>query len=117
MSISSVQLEALAGNLHRLAERLQADSRAAETALSANDPVVAAANACDFLLPSPLTLETLRVTVQKKIENVAVLLERSLMHESLPPEAQAAAEEENKYIEEDYREESASASNEPPVGA
>jgi len=113
MSISSVQLEALSDNLHRLAGLLQADSRPADTELSRTDPLVVAAENCDFILPSPLTTKTLAATVQKKIENVAVLLERSLMHESLPPEAQAAAEEENKYIEENYQDNAASAADQP----
>jgi len=107
MSISSITLNALSENLHRLANLLEADPRPTTMALQNTDPLIVAANACDFALPNPLTLETLSTTVEKKIANVAVLLERSLMHESLPPEAQAAAEEENKYIEEDYKDDPA----------
>lgn len=116
MSISSAQLEALSEKLHRVAALLQVDKRAADAELPASDALVVAANTCDFLLPSPLTLATLAATVQKKIDNVAVLLERSLMHESLPPQAQAAAEEENKYIEEDYQDDPASAEDQPDLG-
>lgn len=113
MSISSVQLQALSQNLHRLASKIEADERPVPTELGNADALVVAAQACDFLLPSPLTLETLAATVQKKLDNVAVLLERSLMHESLPPQAQAAAEEENKYIEEDYADDPADSTNQP----
>ncbi|HEV2611037.1 MAG TPA: hypothetical protein VGU61_12280 [Noviherbaspirillum sp.] len=103
MSISVSQLEGLSDKLHRLSERLRSDRRPAGTALGENDPLVAAANDCDFLLPSPLTIDTLSATVEKKIGNVAVLLERARMHEQLPPDAQAAAEEENVLMDEDYQ--------------
>lgn len=102
MSITTVQLELLHRQLEALGDRLQADHRPGSTELSENDSLVAAAAACDFLLPSPLTIDHLAATVQKKIANVDVLLERARMHESLPPEAQAAAEEENRYMEDDY---------------
>ena len=103
MSISVARLESLSGKLHHLAERLRADHRAAGSALGENDPLVAAANECDFLLPSPLTIDTLSATVQKKLDNVAVLLERARMHQELPPDAQAAAEEENVLMDKDYQ--------------
>lgn len=103
MSISVAQLEALSDKLHRLAGRLHADRRPADSALGENDPLVAAANDCQFLLPSPLTIDTLSATVQKKLNNVAVLLERARMHQDLPPDAQAAAEEENMLMGEDYQ--------------
>jgi hypothetical protein len=103
MSISVSQLEGLSDKLHRLSERLRSDRRPSDTALGESDPLVAEANDCEFLLPSPLTIDTLSATVQKKLDNVAVLLERSRMHEELPPDAQAAAEEENVLMDEDYQ--------------
>ena len=114
MSISVAQLETLSDQLHRLAERLQADRRPREQTLDGGDPLIAAANDCDFLLPSPLTIETLSATVQKKIDNVAVLLDRARMHASLPEEAQAAAEEENMLMDEDYRDDAVQRSDAPP---
>ena len=102
MSISTAHLEALHQQLRELGDRLQEDYRPSATELDENDVLVAAAVACDFLLPSSLTIDQLAATVQKKIENVDILLARSRMHESLPSEAQAAAEDENRYMEEDY---------------
>ena len=102
MSITTAHLETLHRQLRELGDRLHEDHRPGATELDENDFLVAAAVACDFLLPSLLTIDQLAATVQKKIENVDVLLERSRMHESLPSEAQAAAEEENRYMEEDY---------------
>lgn len=102
MSISTAQLEALQHQLAQLARRLADDRRPPSAILTATDPEVAEASACDFLLPSPLTLEALRETVQKKQDNVVVLLARAKLHEALPADAQAAAEEENAFMEADY---------------
>jgi hypothetical protein len=103
MSISVAKLETLSDKLHRLADRLRAERRLPTGALSEEDPLVTAAKDCEFLLPVPLTIDTLSTTVQKKIENVAVLLERARMHQDLPTDAQTAAEEEIVLMDEDYR--------------
>ncbi|MES2830665.1 MAG: hypothetical protein V4695_01570 [Pseudomonadota bacterium] len=102
MSIGTPQLEALSDKLHELAKRLHSDLTPGDSELNDGNSLVVSAKDCDFLLPTPLTLENLAATVQKKIDNINVLLERARMHESLPPEAQAAAEEENIYMEQDY---------------
>ncbi len=102
MSINTATLEALHRQLCHLATRLNDDCRPPDTALEPGDTLLDDARACDFLLPSPLTLLTLQDSVQKKIETVAVLMERAKVHESLPRAAQAAAEEENAFIEDDY---------------
>ncbi|GAC1423871.1 MAG: hypothetical protein NVSMB6_24960 [Burkholderiaceae bacterium] len=102
MSISTAQLHVLHQKLRRVAESLRDDRRGASVPLEAIDPQVTAAQACDFLLPSPLTLATLRDTVQKKMDNVAVLLERATMHEALPADARTAAEEDNVFMEANY---------------
>ena len=118
MSISSEHLEAIRNNLHDLATRLKADRREPTTELTDHDALVIEARQCDFMLPSPLTIESLSETVARKIENVGVLLDRAEMHESLPPEARKAAEEENAYMVEDYQDDPAlpgAADSQPPT--
>ena len=102
MSISTEKLETLCGKLQDLDNFLRVDARAPATALEQTDRLVVASQACDVMLPSPLTLAALSLTIQKKIETVGVLLERARLHQLLPADAQAAAEEENMFMEEDY---------------
>lgn len=54
------------------------------------------------MLPETLTTGTLAEAVDRKLANVAVLLERARKHESLPEDAQAAAEQEYMLSDEDY---------------
>lgn len=105
MSISTGQLESIKKNLLHLQAHLKAERRAPDTELHADERLLAEATECDFMLPSPLTLASLAEAVTRKLENVDVLLERSRTHETLPPQAQAAAEDENRYMEEDYKDE------------
>lgn len=104
MSISVAQLEQLQIKLHNLADRLRADMRPEDKQLEEDDPLVASAKECEFPLPSPLTVATLLSTVRRKADNVQVLLARARMHEDLPPDAQAAAEQEDNLIEKNYQE-------------
>lgn len=55
------------------------------------------------MLPSPLTLGSLAETVDRKIANVGVLLDRARTHEDLPESAQMAADQEYLMTEDDYR--------------
>lgn len=96
------QLEDLAERLHALKRRLDDHSGSSEQPLDGNSEFVQAAQECDFMLPTPLTVHSLSETVAKKLENVAVLMERARKHESLPEEAQIAAEQEYMMSDEDY---------------
>jgi hypothetical protein len=101
-------LEDLSSRLHQLQQQLQQQMRqqpqSAETRqrpLRQDDPLVEAARECDFMLPSELTVETLAETVDKKIETVKILLDRARRHESLPEDAQVAADQDYLASEED----------------
>lgn len=96
------QLEELADRLLSLKSRLQDVSGSKEQALDEGSELVRAAKECDFMLPTPLTLSTLSDTVERKLQNVAILTERARKHESLPEEAQIAAEQEYMMSDEDY---------------
>lgn len=96
------QLEELAERLRSLKTQLQQHSGSLDQPLKEDSDIVEAARECDFMLPAPLTLRTLSETVDRKIENVAVLTERARKHESLPEDAQAAAEQEYTMSDEDY---------------
>lgn len=96
------QLEKLAERLRSLKSRLQNLHGPLQQPLNENSELVMAAQECDFMLPTPLTLGTLSETVDRKLKNVAVLTERARKHESLPEDAQAAAEQEYTMSDEDY---------------
>jgi hypothetical protein len=66
---------------------------AASGQLASDHPAVIAANQCELMLPEQLTLESLAAAARHKIDNVQVLLARAREHESLPREAQLAADE------------------------
>ncbi|NEX63945.1 hypothetical protein [Noviherbaspirillum galbum] len=94
-------LESLSSRLHQLLNDLRRSGTGNDAPLGVDDPLVAAARDCEFMLPSPLNARTLSETVERKIENVNVLLERARRHESLPEEAQIAADQEYLATEED----------------
>jgi hypothetical protein len=96
------ELEELDARLHGLRERLRAESRD-ERVLGMDDPLVQAAQECDFMLPESLTVHSLSETVERKIGNVRLLLERARGHEDLPESAQLAAGQEYMAGMEDYR--------------
>lgn len=104
MAISTEQLEQLASKLHALKTRLAQTAHAPDATLSMDDPLVDMANACEFPLPRTLTARTLEEEVDRKIANLAVLMERARQHEALPPDIRAAADQENSLMVEDYRE-------------
>ena len=93
MTLSSNQLETL------LASRLPQDARPDDYALPHTDPLVATANTDEFPLPSPLTIATLRETVQRKIENAILLPERIHPQQELPAEVRAANDHEDMFVE------------------
>lgn len=95
------ELEDLSSRLHHLQQQLQAASAGNNSPLREDDPLVMAALECQFMLPSILTIETLAETVEKKINNVNLLLERARRHESLPEDAQVAADQDYLASEED----------------
>jgi hypothetical protein len=95
------ELEELSARLHRLRERLETAPMSRNNPLTQDSPLVQAAKECEFMLPERLTLDSLSDTVDRKIKNVAVLLERARRHEDLPESAQAAAEQEDLISEEE----------------
>lgn len=96
------ELESLSTRLHRLQQQLRSASMPGDQALDEEDALVQAAKECEFMLPPALTVRTLAETVDKKINNVTVLLERARRHESLPEDAQLAAEQEYMASDEDF---------------
>jgi hypothetical protein len=95
------KLEELSTKLHLLRDRLNTTSLSGEVQLDENNALVKAAYECEFMLPEHLTVSTLTDTVNQKINNVNVLLERARKHEDLPDTAQVAAEQEYTITEED----------------
>lgn len=102
MSISVKQLETLLSKLHNLASTLENDARSPQSVLRNDDRLVTLADECEFPLPRPLTIENMKATVGKKIDNVHVLLDRARMHQQLPLDAQDAADQEDDLIEQNY---------------
>jgi hypothetical protein len=98
MSLSIAQLERLLDQLEHLTGSLRSSSRSAEEDLSHDDPLVEAANACEFMLPSPLTVANLLETAERKINNVHVLLERAKQHQDIPADARLAADNEDMLL-------------------
>ncbi|TFW10220.1 hypothetical protein E4K72_02025 [Oxalobacteraceae bacterium OM1] len=96
------QLEDLASRLQHLRDALTRRD-GGDRPIAEDDPLLEEARACDFMLPEPLTEAALAHTVQHKLENVAVLLERARRHASLPRAAQVAAEQEYLATDEDLR--------------
>lgn len=90
--MQSIQLEKLEQGLREVLRLLEREERGA-AALGADHPAVQAADACELMLPEPLTAATLAKAARHKIDNVQVLLARAREHEKLPPVAQLAADE------------------------
>ena len=96
MSMTVEQLETLLAKLERLADALDASSKPADAPLANDDPLVRQAEECEFMLPSRLTVANLADTVERKIDNVQLLLERARQNQDIPQEARiAAANEDN----------------------
>lgn len=102
------ELELLDTRLRRLRDRLRSEPHA-ERVLDMSDPLVQAALECDFMLPASLTVRNLGDTVERKIGNVQLLLERARTHEDLPESAQIAAGQEYMAGMQEYRAEQAQA--------
>lgn len=100
------ELEQLDARLHQLRDRLRSEPHA-ERVLGMDDALVKAALACEFMLPETLTVHTLSDTVERKIGNVQLLLERARSHENLPESAQIAAGQEYMAGMQEYRAEHA----------
>lgn len=98
MSLSIAQLERLLDKLESLTEQIRSSGRPDEQALAHDDPLVEAANECEFMLPSPLTAASLLETAERKINNVHVLLERAKQHQEIPADARLAADNEDSLI-------------------
>jgi hypothetical protein len=91
--MESARLEQLERGLHKVLGLIERDETGATGSLQADHPAVRAADACELMLPQPLTLASLAEAARHKIDNVQVLLARAREHESLPPDAQLAADE------------------------
>jgi hypothetical protein len=91
--MESSRLEQLDQGLRHALRLVERDEGGSGGALSPEHPAVAAAAACDVMLPEPLTLASLAETLRRKIDTVQVLLERARVHESLPPDVQLAADD------------------------
>ncbi len=95
-------LEELSARLCRIREQLAAASLPADKPLMEYDPLVKAARAGEFMLPKPLTVGSLSETVDRKIANVTVLLERARKHEELAQTVQAADDQEYGLASDEY---------------
>ena len=91
--MQSAQLERLEQGLREVLRLVARDDHPADTPLASDHPAALAANACELMLPEPLTLATLAGAARHRIDTVQVLLARPREHEKLPPEAQLAADE------------------------
>ena len=91
--MESARLEQLELGLRQVLRLIERDESGISGELPATHAAVKAAEACELMLPQPLTLATLAEAARHKIDNVQVLLARAREHESLPPEAQLAADE------------------------
>ncbi|RJF95364.1 hypothetical protein [Noviherbaspirillum saxi] len=96
------KLEEISAKLEQLRDELYRTSSAQDQPLDEHGRLVQLAKECDFMLPPRLTVANLTGTVERKLANIAVLLERARKHESLPDDAQAAAEQEYTLTDEDY---------------
>lgn len=96
------ELEQLDARLHKLRDQLRSEPHG-ERMLRMDDPLVKSALACEFMLPETLTVRNLADTVERKIDNVRVLLERARSHENLPESAQIAAGQEYMAGAQEYR--------------
>lgn len=103
MAISTAQLEQMHEKLQTLKQGLARREQSPDTPISTNDLLAEMARDCEFPLPSPLCGRTLAEEVDRKIANVAVLMERSRQHEALSPEMRDAADQENILLVEDYK--------------
>lgn len=95
------ELKELSARLGRLRERLDA-APSADTPLADDSPLVQAARECEFMLPPTLSVGTLSETVDRKIANVSVLLERAKKQEDLSVEASVAETQDYMFTEDDY---------------
>ncbi|SNT25584.1 hypothetical protein SAMN06265795_11965 [Noviherbaspirillum humi] len=100
MSISVQQLEQLLSRLQHLKDELGRNRAEPQRELAQDDPLVRMADDCDFLLPSPLTVRNLAETVERKIGNVHVLLDRARENADIPQDIQAAADNEDMLVQE-----------------
>ncbi|GIZ51383.1 hypothetical protein NCCP691_13970 [Noviherbaspirillum aridicola] len=105
-SVQVSELELLDVRLHQLRDRLRSEPHG-ERMLGMDDPLVKAALACEFMLPEQLTVRNLADTVERKIGNVQLLLERARSHEQLPESAQIASGQEYMAGSQEYRAEHA----------
>lgn len=96
------ELELLDLRLHRLRDRLRSEPHG-QRMLDMDDPLVRSALECEFMLPETLTVRNLADTVDRKIGNVRLLLERARSHEALPESAQIAAGQEYMAGQQEYR--------------
>lgn len=103
MAISTQRLEELLSALHALKARLDADARSPDAPIPEDDALLRMAQACEFPLPLAPTRRNLAEEVERKIENAEVLMQRARAHEALAADEQAAADQENSFMEEDYR--------------
>ncbi|SMP78272.1 hypothetical protein [Noviherbaspirillum suwonense] len=104
MAISTAQLDEMHDRLQALKQSLAGRDQSPDMPMAEDDPLAAMALDCEFPLPSPLTARTLAAEVDRKLDNVAVLMDRAQQHEALPPEMRAAADQENSMLVEDYKE-------------
>ncbi|KRB89905.1 hypothetical protein [Noviherbaspirillum sp. Root189] len=96
------KLEAISASLNQLKSDLKRALNEGDHPLDGHSALVRQAEECEFMLPEKLTTGALAEAVDRKLANVAVLLERARRHESLPEDAQAAAEQEYMLSDEDY---------------
>lgn len=96
------KLEEISARLNQLKSDLKRALNEGDHPLDIHSALVRQAEECEFMLPEKLTTRTLAEAVDRKLANVAVLLERARKHESLPEDAQAAAEQEYMLSDEDY---------------
>ena len=96
MSMNVEHLESLLTKLQQLQRRLNETSTPRDIELRKGDPLVQLAMECDFFLPSPLNVQTLSSTVDNKIENVNLLLDRARQNADVPADAKAVIE--NEYL-------------------
>lgn len=96
MSMNVEHLESLLIKLQQLQLRLNETSTPRDAELPQGDPLVQLAMDCDFFLPTQLNVETLSSTVDNKIENVNLLLDRARQNADVPADAKAVIE--NEYL-------------------
>lgn len=91
--MESSKLEQLEQGLRQALQLVERDETGARGEIEPGHPAARAAEACELMLPEPLTLASLGEAIRHKIDTVHVLLDRARAHEKLPPDAQLAADE------------------------